>query len=145
MIRKLKPSDRTEFLALSEEFYASDAVLSPIPAAYHERTFEELMRAEDYLQCYLFEQAGAVAGYALLNRTFSHEAGGCVIWVEELYVRPAYQGQGMAQRFFAQLRQAAPAARYRLEVEPENLRAQKLYRRMGFSELPYLQMYCDEA
>lgn len=144
MIRKIRSSDRPEFLRLSEEFYASDAVIAPVPAQYHEAAFAELMRSEEYLQCYLFEQAGEIAGYALLVRGFSREAGGPVVWVDELYVRPAFRGQGIGQAFFAELTQAAPAARYRLEVEPDNLRAQKLYRRMGFSVLPYLQMYRDE-
>ena len=31
----------------------------------------------------------------------------------------------------------------RLEVEPENERARALYARMGFSDLPYLQMHKD--
>ena len=64
-------------------------------------------------------------------------------WVEELYVRPAFQGRGCARQFFTWLEEHFPAARYRLEVEPENERAMALYRRVGFEPLPYAQMILD--
>ncbi len=145
MIRTMQQQDRAVFLALSEEFYHSPAVLAPIPASYHEKTFDELLRSEAYLVGFLFEVEGEAAGYALLNRSFSHEAGGAVVWVEELYVRPGYQGHGIGTRFFSYLKAHYPAARYRLETEPENVRAKALYAKMGFQPLAYEQMICDTA
>ena len=142
--RPLEPRDRAEFLAMSEEFYTSDAVLHPVPSAYHERAFDELMRSDVYLECYLMESGDAAVGYALLVKTYSREAGGVNIWLDELYLRPAYRGLGAGSAFFAFLESTHPAARYRLEVEPDNERAQKLYRRMGYRALPYLQMIKGE-
>lgn len=142
--RRLEPRDRAEFLAMSEEFYTSDAVLHPVPSAYHERAFDELMRSDVYLECYLMESGTAAVGYALLVKTYSREAGGVNIWLDELYLRPAYRGLGAGSAFFAFLESTHPAARYRLEVEPDNERAQKLYRRMGYRALPYLQMIKGE-
>ena len=138
--RKIDPADRAEFLAMSREFYESDAVLHSIPEEFHERSFEELMRSDVYLECYIMETDGKAVGYALLTKTFSREAGGLNIWVDELYLRPEYRGLGAGSAFFAFLEQTHPAARYRLETEPENERAQNLYRRMGYRDLPYLQM-----
>ncbi|MBQ3593582.1 MAG: hypothetical protein II982_04390, partial [Clostridia bacterium] len=43
-------------------------------------------------------------------------------------------------KFFDCLFEKIPAARYRLEVEPENERAVKLYKEKGFYYLPYQQM-----
>ena len=40
------------------------------------RTFNELMNSETYAQCYIFEKDEKRAGYALLAKTFSQEAGG---------------------------------------------------------------------
>lgn len=142
--RRLEARDRAEFLAMSEEFYTSDAVLHPVPAAYHERAFDELMRSDVYLECYLMESNGAAVGYALLVKAYSREAGGLNIWVDELYLRPAYRGLGAGTAFFSYLESSHPAARYRLEVEPDNERAQNLYRRMGYRPLPYLQMIKGE-
>ena len=77
-IRKIQESDKEIFLTLSREFYSSDAVLAPIPESHHSAAFDELMRSEDYLIAYIFEADGNVAGYALLNKTYAHEAGGFV-------------------------------------------------------------------
>lgn len=138
--RRIHPGDRAEFLAMSTEFYASEAVLHPVPEDYHALAFDELMRSDVYLECYIMEADGKTVGYALLTKTYSREAGGLNIWVDELYLRPAYRGLGAGSAFFAFLERTHPAARYRLETEPENERAQKLYRRMGYRSLPYLQM-----
>ena len=141
IIRGIRPEDKKTFLAMSREFYRSPAVLHDVPESFHEEAFSELMRSDRYLDCRFYEDgSGEVIGYALLIKTFSREAGGVTIWVDELYVRPSWQGKGIAHRFFAWLEENIPAARYRLETEPENERARALYNRLGYTELPYLQM-----
>lgn len=139
-IRKLVSKDKEAFLAMSREFYSSDAVLHDIKCEYYLKTFEELMRSDEYLECYIFESDGNTIGYALLNRTFCREAGGIVVWIEELYIRPRYQGRGFGTFFFRWLEENIPAARYRLEVEPNNTRAMVIYSRIGYQNLPYIQM-----
>ena len=85
-----------------------------------------------------------MAGYALLAHTWSQESGGDVIWVEELYVLPQFRGKGLGTAFFEELRRKYPhASRFRLELEPDNERAEKLYRKMGFDFLEYCQMVKD--
>ena len=138
-IRKIETADREAFLAMSRDFYASDAVLHNIPFEYHERTFAELMRSEDYARCYMLKQGDNIAGYALLSLSYSREAGGLCIWIEELYILPEYQGRGAAHIFFKWLEENCPAARYRLETEHDNLRAKKLYKSLGYYPLEYEQ------
>lgn len=135
--------DKRAFLEMSREFYSSDAVLHAVDPSFHEKAFAELLRSGTYLTCFVFECGDHVAGYALLSKMFSREAGGMVVWIEEIYVRSAFRGRGVGGAFFAWLRANVPAIRYRLEVEPSNERAQSLYRRLGFSELPYVQMVLD--
>ena len=143
-IRKIAAQDQSDFLAMSLEFYASEAVLHEIDPRFHERAFAELMSDSPYLDGYFLESDGKTVGYALLMKSYSREAGGPMVWVDELYVRPAYQGQGIGSAFFAWLEQQVPAARYRLEVEPENTRAAALYHRKGYVPLPYTQMIKDK-
>ena len=138
--RMAEACDKSVFLEMSHEFYSSDAVLHAVDSSFHEKAFAELLRSGTYLTCFLFECGDRVAGYALLSKMFSREAGGMVVWIEEIYVRSAFRGRGVGGAFFAWLRENVPAIRYRLEVEPSNARAQSLYRRLGFSELPYVQM-----
>lgn len=143
MIRKIEFRDKELFFELSREFYSSPAVLHDIPEDFHAATFEELMRSEEYLMGFIFELDGAPVGYGLLNITYGHEAGGRVVWIEEIYVREEYRGQGLGREFFEYVFANIPAARYRLEVEPENERAVALYEKLGFEVLEYGQMVKD--
>lgn len=143
MIRKIESRDKKTYMDLVKEFYSSDAVLHPVPDEYFERTFEEMMRSKIYTEGFLLEKDGVTAGYALIAKTFSQEAGGLTVWIEEIYLRPEFRSCGLGSEFFEFLEKNRPAARYRLEVEPENERAVSLYRRKGFEVLPYDQL-CKE-
>ena len=138
MFRKLQMSDREVYLKMVEEFYHSDAVLHPVPVEYHINTFNEIMRSDEYLECYMLEDEGEAVGFALLSKSFSPEVGGPIVWVEEIYIR-----EGIGKAFFAFMHEIIPAARYRLEIEPDNKRAEALYSSMGYTELAYKQMVRD--
>ena len=140
--RPITAADETDFYTMAEEFYHSDAVLHPIPAEYHRRAFAEMMRSGQYLSGYIFTDGDNTAGFAVTNRMIQHEAGGVMVWVEDLYIRPAYRGQGLGSRFLAWLEEQlrGDAVMLRLETEPENERAQELYYRLGYENLNYLQM-----
>lgn len=140
-IRKMTSADKDIFIEMSREFYHSPAVLNDIDEKNHFAAFDELMRSDVYLEGYILELFSETAGYALLNKMYSREAGGMVVWIEELYVRPKFQGCGAGSAFFGYLEKNVPAARYRLEVESDNFRAKALYGRMGYDILPYEQMY----
>ena len=101
--RPITAADETDFYTMAEEFYHSDAVLHPIPAEYHRRAFAEMMRSGQYLSGYIFTDGDNTAGFAVTNRMMQHEAGGVMVWVEDLYIRPAYRGQGLGSRFLAWL------------------------------------------
>jgi len=144
MIRLIKKEDREEYLSMVSAFYASDAVLAPIPLENMEKTFDLLLAGTPYATGYVFEVEGTVAGYALLARTWSQEAGGETVWIEELYCKPKYRGMGLGGAFFAFLETEFPKVkRLRLEIEEENEGAVRLYERKGFSWFDYKQMKKD--
>lgn len=142
MVRKIKQEDKDIFMEFVKSFYNSDAVLQPIPEQYHINTFNELMRSDIYLSCYIFEYKDKPVGYALTTKSFSQEAGGIALWIDELFVLPGYRSKGLGTEFFSFLKQTIDpsVARIRLEVEPENKKALKLYNNLGLKKLPYLQM-----
>ena len=145
MIRKYEAADRALLLSLFDEFYHSPGVLHAVPKSHFERTLDEVYGGSPFIDCYIFEQDGKAAGYGQLSLTYSNEAGGICVWIEEIYVRPAFQGKGLGSEFLNFVKnEYKNAARLRLEIEPDNDGARKLYRRMGFSELEYQSMIIDK-
>lgn len=143
MICEVKLSHKKELLSMFEAFYRSEAVLQDIPYDYHLRTLEDLFSPQSLQKAYIFEVDGTAVGYALLSYKFSHEAGGRELWLEEFYVRDAYRRQGLGREFLSfltRLQKQEGICRLRLEVEPENIRAARLYEEFGFQNLPYAQM-----
>lgn len=145
MIRKMKKDDAEIFFEMTELFYASDAVIHPIPQEYHVDTFNEIMRSSVYLDGYIFEIDDKPVGYAITTKTFSHEAGGITLWIDEIYVLKRYRSNGLGKEFFNLLKATLDKSivRLRLEVDSDNERAIKLYENMGFEKLEYDQMFRD--
>lgn len=145
MIRKMKKEDAEIFYKMAEQFYASDAVLHPIPKKHHFDTFNEMMRSNVYLEGYIFEYNNKPVGYAITSKMFSQEAGGIMLWIDEIYIMEEYRSIGLGTEFFNYLKTTLDASivRLRLEVEKDNERAKKLYKKMGFRPLEYDQMMLD--
>ncbi len=141
MIRKLCPGDKDSYIKLVGEFYNSPAVLHPIPEEYYEKTFLEIINSDVYADCYVYEDSGGVSAYALISKTYSQEAGGLCVWIEEIYVSEAVRGKGIGSALLERIIRDYPnAARFRLETEPDNTGAVRLYERFGFKPLGYSQM-----
>lgn len=145
MIRKINENDLSVMLDMFDEFYHSPGVMHAVPKSHFERTLNEVYGGSPYIDCYIFEQDGKAAGYGQLSLTYSNEAGGICVWLEEIYVRPEFQGRGLGSEFLRFVTtEYKNAARLRLEIEPDNDGARKLYKRMGFSELEYQSMIIDK-
>ena len=142
MIREITKADRNTYLLFAQSFYSLGAVAHPIPRSHLVATFDHLMESDTYAKAYIIEYAGKAAGYALTAKTFSQEAGGYVVWIEELFISPAYRGKGLATEFLTFVKQhiQPTVARIRLEVTESNQDAIRLYQKFGFEFLPYQQM-----
>lgn len=147
MFRPIAPPDRDTVIALMKGFYHSPAVLHPVPEENFAKTVDLVLAGSPYADAYLFEVDGKAAGYALTAKTHSNEAGGLVLWLEEAYILPAFRGRGLGGAFLEFLAKDYPEeiARIRLEVSDGNEGAVRLYRRAGFKELDYRQMFLDFA
>ncbi len=141
-IRKMRRADAEGVFAMMEVFYASDALLIHPNQEVLRRTLEDCLADGPYLEGFVFEEEGNLAGYAMLAKSYSTEAGGKCIWIEDLYLSPDYRGKGAGTAFleFIAQRYAGQAVRLRLEAEPENHRAMRAYRSAGFEILGYTQL-----
>ena len=144
VIRKLARGDREAYLAMAKDFYASPAVLENIPEENITRSFEEFAGGTPFGDAFIFEENGAVIGYGVLAYTYSQEAGGKVVWLEEIYVCREHRGRGYGSEFIDFVLEKIPAKRYRLETEPENEDAARLYLRKGFELFEYVNYRMDK-
>lgn len=143
MIRKFVPEDREDYIRFSTEFYNSSAVDKPVPKEHFEQGFDEMMRSDVYVQGYMLVFDGNNVGYCVTMKTYSVEAGGITIWIDELFVLEEYRSKGLGRELFKYIEENGDKKlrRIRLEVELENGRAISLYKKMGFEPAPYDGMW----
>ena len=140
MIRKMTVQDAPQILDMMRVFYASPAVLSNGSEEIFQNDVAECVSDSPYLEGYVFEEAGQLQGYAMVAKSFSTEFGKRCIWIEDLYVLPPYRSSGLGRGFLQHIQQLYPGALFRLEAEQENEGAVRLYERMGFEVLPYMEL-----
>lgn len=145
MIRKLRKEDKDLYISMVKDFYDSEAVLDNIPMENILNTYNEIVSSSPYVKAYLIEEEEETAGYGLISLTYSNEAGGLVVWIEELYIIEKFRGLGLGSKFlnFIETKFSGEAKRFRLEISKTNKSAQRLYLREGYRPLEYLQMVND--
>lgn len=142
MIREIKSDDKKDFIKMCSDFYNTDGVDHVISVTNMEKTFDTLMSGSDFAKAFIYEKNNNIAGYILLAFTYSNEAGGLVVWLDEIYVKSDFRCQGIASELidFVIDRYKNNAARFRLEITESNMSAKRLYLSKGFVDLPYRQM-----
>lgn len=139
-IRSMMPSDKGAVLSMMRTFYASPAVSTNGSEEIFLRDFEACVGENLMANGFVFEADGEIAGYGMITFGFSTEFGKPVVWIEDIYVRENFRGQGIGSRFLKHIETLYPAHLHRLEAERENVRALDVYRKNGFSELPYVEL-----
>lgn len=142
MIREIKSDDKIDFIQMCMDFYNTDGVDHSIPVSNMEKTFNLLMEGLDFAKAYVCEKNNKTVGYILLALTYSNEAGGMVVWLDEIYVKPEFRSQGIGSELidFVIEKYKNKISRFRLEITESNIGAKKLYLSKGFKDLSYRQM-----
>jgi ribosomal protein S18 acetylase RimI-like enzyme len=128
------PPERAPLLAeLMRAYYALDG--HDYDTAKVSRTLAEFLSDARYGRAWLIEVDGAVAGYMVMCIGFSLEFGGRDAFVDEIYLKEPYRGQGIGRQaiehMLAEARRLGINALH-LEVDHANANAQRLYRALGF-------------
>jgi GNAT superfamily N-acetyltransferase len=140
-LRLASSADLEVLLELMTEFYGESGY-----AVHRERTTAALatLLADGTLGgVWVIEVNGTAAGHVVLTYVHSMEHGGRVAIIDDLYVRPAWRGGGLAGDALAQLRDRARADGVRaLQVETgyDNAAAVAVYRRAGFAPVERLHL-----
>lgn len=139
-IRRIEEGDRRQILEMMRAFYASEAVFTNGSEEIFNTDIDNCINENPYIEGYVFENGDCLQGYAMLAKSFSTEFGKACIWIEDIYVKGEYRGLGIGSLFLNYIEQKYPNSLFRLEVEPENERAVKVYKRCGYDVLPYMEM-----
>lgn len=140
LIRRIKPEDKNNYVEMAIDFYNSPACAHSVPRSFLSDTFDMFLTNNAYGDIFVCEEDSLLVGYILTAKTWSQEGGGIVCWIEEFFVPELYRGKGYGAKLIEYVLSNTDAARFRLEVEPENEKAVSLYSRLGFSFMEYSSM-----
>lgn len=139
-IRPMIEEDRLSIVKMMTVFYNSSAVHTNGSPEIFEQDISACVGNSPYLEGYVFEESGKICGYAMLAKSFSTEFGKPCIWVEDIYILEAHRGKGIAKQFFEHIEERYTDVLFRLEVEEENTHAVHVYKKRGYTVLPYMEM-----
>ena len=139
-IRPIEARDRTEILNMMRVFYASPAVFSNGSDEIFSNDIENCISGSPYVEGYVIEDSNNIQGYMMIAKSYSTEFGKPCIWIEDIYIKEAYRGMGLGGAFIEFITAKYTDCIFRLEVEEENERAVGLYKKCGFTVLPYMEM-----
>lgn len=126
-------ADIPVILSMMRQFNAIDNY----PFDEHERTenLKSLLENPEFGKLWVIKQNGNLAGYTFLGFGFSFEFKGRDAFVDELFILPEFQGQGIGKRaidFIIQEAKRVGVKALHLEAEHHNERGLTLYRNKGF-------------
>ena len=132
-IRLARPEDLATLLPLVAAFHAEEGIESS--EDQQRAAVGPLLEGIPYGAVYLIGPARAPVGYIIVTFSWSVEFGGMDGFVDELFIRPAVRGRGIASEVLIALPRTLSEAGIRalhLEVDRDNEPAQRLYTRARF-------------
>lgn len=139
-IRKMQLEDKKEILTMMEEFYSSNAVATNGSNEIFETDFENCINDYQYLEGFVFCQNEKILGYAMIAKSFSTEFAKRCIYLEDLFIKKEFRGQGIITEFLRYLENIYIDSIFKLEVDKCNINAIEVYKKRGFIPLSYIEM-----
>lgn len=137
MWRMAHPGDEECLVEMSLRLYSEDPGLIAVRADNMLATLKVLRTQPSRGRAVVLEIEGRPSGYALLIPYWSNEFGGDICAVDELFVAPEHRNQGHGKSLFGAIAKRElwpdPIVAIALGVTPGNVRAQRLYERLGFT------------
>ncbi len=133
-VRPATAADVPALLALMVDFNRWEGIAWD--PEHGEAPLRHLLGAPELGQVTLFQRAETAVGYALITYGYDLEFGGRDAFLTEMYLTPAARGQGLGQKLLGELLVVTGAAAVQalhLQVRPDNIAAQRLYRAAGFA------------
>lgn len=126
-------------------FYTGPAVLHKIDKKNIQNTIAILSQGSPFTDAFIIKFHEEVAGYVLLSFTYSNEAGGQVVWIEEIYINEKFRGKKLSKALLNHvLNEYHFSARFRMDVVKDNNASMALFTSFGFEKLDYIQYIKDK-
>ena len=142
-IRKMQRDDSEIVIDMMRKFYTSSAVATNGSEEIFAANIANCLSGSPYVAGFTFVEGGKIIGYGITAHSYATEFGGECIWIEDIYIEPEYRGRGVGTKFIRYVKELYPDKIFRLESEKDNSAALNLYKRLGFKELPYLELVCS--
>ena len=128
------PEDAATLLPLVAAFHAEYGL--DLDDAHREKAVLPLLEGSPLGAIWLLGPRRAPVGYVVISFGWSVEMGGIDAFMDELYVRPAVRGRGLASEALLAITGALKdvgVTMLHMEVDRQDEAAQRLYSRAGFA------------
>lgn len=128
LIRELAQFEKLEHTVEATEKSLHDSLFDPAPAA----------------GAFLARRDNELAGYAIYFFTFSSFVGRPGLWLDDVYVRPQFRGQGLGRAFFqavARVGVERSCGRFEWTALDWNEKAIEFYRKLGAQAMDEWKMF----
>lgn len=139
MTIELKPVDISAYYQIEEihkmvfHFYEEYDATHNISIENINKTIQHLISHPDHGSFRCLYLNDVLIGYTILINYWSNEYGGVIVFIDELYIKPAFRNQGLGSQFLKLLELKFPHINaFALEVSPSNKHALNLYLKNGF-------------
>ncbi len=140
ILRDYRDEDFSMVFPMVEDLYTEPGD-NPREAAVFLATVAEAKRNPQKLAVMVLEKEQKIIGYLILVFFWSHEFGGDILEIDELYIEPACRSKGYGQELLLALPGIFPAAKgFSLCSNQGNHRAQSLYQKAGFKPSPFIHL-----
>ena len=139
----MQRGDAEVVINMMRKFYNSPAVATNGSEKIFVANVENCLSGSPYVDGFTFVDGKKIVGYGIAAHGYATEFGGECIWIEDIFIAQEYRGHGIGTKFIQHVKKIYPDKIFRLEADKDNCAALKIYKRLGFKELPYLEMVCD--
>jgi GNAT superfamily N-acetyltransferase len=141
LIRFARPEDASALIEFNQAMaletegktLVEEKIASGVSAVFHDEKKGFYVVADDN---------GQIIGGLMVTFEWSDWRNAWFWWIQSVYILPDYRGQRIYSRLYEFIKTAALEAGnvcgFRLYVEHDNIRAQKVYQKLGMAESHYL-------